>query len=125
MTMKHLTLLLLLFGLTISVYGQTPRTESEAIKLIDSLYLKLMNGADFATLATQYSEDHGTEGKSGVYSNMKIGTFVPEFESVVLKLKLNEISKPFKTQFGYHIAQILERNGDTFTVRHLIITFKE
>lgn len=102
---------------------QASRTEAEAQQMADSLYMKLMNGADFKTLADTYSEDPGTKGKGGVYQNFKEGTFTPEFESVVLNLKRDEISKPFKTPNGYHIAQLIGSQGGLYSVRHILIKF--
>src|SRR4051812_38275195 len=86
---------------------RTMRTEPQARQLIDSIYKKLTEGADFALMANTLSEDPGTNKKGGKYSKCKVGSFTPEFEEVVLGLKTNEISKPFKTPYGYHIAQML------------------
>lgn len=122
--MKYITTLLITFVITTNLIGQTQRTEADAIKRVDSLYADLINGADFALLAGLHSEDPGSKFFGGKYMDMKTGTFVPEFENAISVLKTNEISKPFKTQYGYHIAELLEKKGDTFTVRHILITFK-
>ncbi len=117
-----LLLILVLIGL--SSRAQTSgHTESEAKQLIDSLHTLLLNGADFKELANIYSEDPGTKGKGGIYSNVEMGTFVAEFEAVVQQVKLMEISSPFKTEYGYHILQVIERKEGKFSVRHILIKF--
>ncbi|OYW04786.1 MAG: hypothetical protein B7X11_02565, partial [Acidobacteria bacterium 37-65-4] len=66
-------------------------------------------GADFAKLATQYSEDEGSKGKGGEYDFFGKGTMVKEFEDAAWALQPNEISGLVKTQFGYHIIKMLEK----------------
>jgi peptidyl-prolyl cis-trans isomerase SurA len=119
-----LTLSYVLFSSFISIGQSSTRTEVQAIKLSDSLYSKLIEGADFKFIATKFSEDPGTKEKNGQYNNCKYGTFTPEFEEVVRKLKPFKISKPFKTPYGYHIAQVLKKSNTSFTVRHILITFQ-
>jgi parvulin-like peptidyl-prolyl isomerase len=123
--MKLLILACLLSILSFAQVKPPQRTKTEAKQRMDSLYTKLIHGADFAALADAYSEDPGTAGQGGKYDNCKLGTFVPQFEKVIIKLKVNEISKPFLTQYGYHIAQLLKKQNDSFTVRHILIMFKE
>ncbi len=66
-------------------------------------------GADFAKLATQYSEDEGSKDKGGEYDFFGKGTMVKEFEDAAWALQPNEISGLVKTQFGYHIIKMLEK----------------
>lgn len=115
-------LILVLIGL-FSGAQSSGHTESEAKQLIDSLHTLLVNGADFKELANTYSEDPGTKRKGGIYSNVEMGTFVAEFEAVVQQVKLMEISSPFKTEYGYHILQVIERKEGKFSVRHILIKF--
>ena len=71
----------------------------------DVLYAELtQTNADFATLAKRHSEDEGTAGQGGKYPAVK-GQSVPEFDKVAFALDKGEISKPVKTQFGWHIIQ--------------------
>jgi len=101
------------------------RTEAEAKILIDSLYKNLINGADFKTTAKTYSEDPGSNRYGGEYDSITKGLFVPEFEIVVFSLKVNEISKPFKTEYGYHIAMLIARRNDEVDVRHILIQYRK
>lgn len=63
--------------------------------------------ADFGELAKEYSEDPGSALKGGEYDWTDPTTYVPAFKDTLLSLKENEISEPFRTQFGWHIVQLL------------------
>jgi peptidyl-prolyl cis-trans isomerase SurA len=70
---------------------------------------RIEKGEDFAGLAQTNSEDPGSAAQGGDLGWTGPGTFVPEFEHVIEGLKVNEISEPFHTQYGWHIAQLLGR----------------
>lgn len=70
---------------------------------------KLDKGEDFAKLAKQYSKDTGSAQKGGDLGWFGAGKMVPEFENAAYKLKKNEISAPIKSQYGYHIIQLLDK----------------
>lgn len=70
----------------------------------DRIYGLLEDGGDFAALAKEYSDDTGTATIGGKYTAIK-GQSVPEFDKAAFALATNEISKPVKTQFGYHIIE--------------------
>jgi peptidyl-prolyl cis-trans isomerase SurA len=68
---------------------------------------------DFAVLAKTNSQDPGSAVNGGDLGWAEVGTYVPEFAQVVQNLKDGQISQPFKTQFGWHIVQLLgQRNFD-------------
>src|SRR5256884_6327506 len=67
----------------------------------------ILKGEDFAGLAQTTSEDPGSAAEGGDLGWAGPGTFAPEFEQAIAGLKDNEISEPFHTQFGWHIAQVL------------------
>jgi peptidyl-prolyl cis-trans isomerase SurA len=77
--------------------------------------------ADFGALAKQYSDDPGSGKQGGNLGFQKRGTFVPEFEAAAFSLKRNEISPIVRSQFGYHIIQLLERRGNNINTRHVLI----
>jgi foldase protein PrsA len=74
--------------------------------LADQLYQQLKSGGNFAALAKKYSEDPGTKSTGGKLTISK-GRQVPEFDKAAFALKVNELSKPIKTQYGWHIIQAL------------------
>ena len=79
-----------------------------AKKTIDEIYDKLQNGADFSELAKEYSKDPGSASKGGELGWFGLGAMVKEFQDTAFGLKeVGDISKPFKTQFGYHIVKLL------------------
>lgn len=79
-----------------------PKTKAKA----DQVYSELKGGADFVTLVKEYSTDTGTKVNGGKYTANR-GQSVPEFDTAAFKLKTDEISRPVKTQFGYHIIQAI------------------
>jgi len=78
-------------------------TEAEA----KTIYNFLQQGSDFATFAKANSKDTGSAVNGGDLGWFGKGAMVPEFEEAAFKLKVGEISEPVKSQFGYHIIQVL------------------
>ena len=68
---------------------------------------RILKGEDFAGIAQVSSEDPGSAAEGGDLGWSGPGTFAPEFETVINGLKDNEMSEPFHTQFGWHLAQVL------------------
>lgn len=68
---------------------------------------RILAGEDFAVLASVMSEDPGSAAEGGDLGWTNPGTFVPEFEAQLAALKDGEISQPFRTQFGWHLVQLL------------------
>jgi peptidyl-prolyl cis-trans isomerase SurA len=76
---------------------------------LNALRDRILKGEDFAGLAQTNSEDPGSAAQGGDLGWTGPGSFVPEFEQQIANLKDNEISEPFKTQYGWHIVQMLGR----------------
>ena len=70
---------------------------------------KLNAGEDFATLAKELSEDTGSAENGGDLDWFTVGKMVTEFNDAAYALEINEISKPVKSQFGYHIIQVTDK----------------
>jgi peptidyl-prolyl cis-trans isomerase SurA len=68
---------------------------------------RILNGEDFAGIASATSQDPGSAPDGGDLGWAGPGTFVPEFDKAIADLKPNEISEPFKTRYGWHIVQVL------------------
>jgi peptidyl-prolyl cis-trans isomerase SurA len=75
----------------------------------------------FDKLAKQVSEDPGSKDRGGQYQiNRNEKSWDPIFMSTAFRLKDGEISAPVKSKFGYHIIQMVQRNGDDANVRHIL-----
>jgi len=74
--------------------------------LADELYAKLKNGADFAQLAKKYTQDTGSKDDGGKFTAYK-GKTVKPFDDFVFSANVGELSHPIKTQFGWHVIEVL------------------
>ncbi|WP_228527772.1 peptidylprolyl isomerase [Pararhodonellum marinum] len=77
--------------------------------------------SDFATLARTYSEDPGSAVQGGDLGFFRRGELAPEYEATALAQQPGEISDPIETMFGFHMIQLLERRGNTFNTRHILL----
>ena len=78
-------------------------------RLAEFVLGRLRRGESFDSLALQYSKDPGSREKGGDLGFVSRGQLVPEFEQVAFALQPKEISTIVKTQFGYHLIQVIER----------------
>ena len=76
---------------------------------IDTIYEKLRQGEDFATLANTYSKDPGSASNGGDLGWVSEGDMVPSFEAMMKKTSVNDYSVPFQSQFGWHILKVDEK----------------
>ena len=76
---------------------------------LEQLRTRILKGEDFAGLAQISSQDPGSATEGGDLGWAAPNTYDPEFEKVLNSLQVNEISEPFKTQYGWHIVQLLGR----------------
>ncbi len=83
-------------------------TEKEGKLKMDSIKERLDNGEKFEVLARQFSEDT-TASNGGDLGWVNPGDTVPQFEKAMNELKYNEISAPVRSQFGWHVIQVIER----------------
>lgn len=79
--------------------------EKEALKLAKTLIAELKKGANFAELALKYSDDPSVKENKGQLGLFSKGKMLKAFEDSAYKLKLNEISAPVETQYGYHVLR--------------------
>ena len=85
-------------------------SEERARNTLNQFVSKLRAGeADFAELAKQHSEDPGSKMDGGDLGWSEPQVFVPAFRDTLLRLETNEISEPFRTEHGWHIAQVLDK----------------
>jgi len=81
----------------------------------------LENGASFATKAVLYSKDPGSRSNGGKYTIGRQDPFAKEFKNNAFSLQEGEVSKPFKTDFGYHILTVDKIRGQKVDVRHILL----
>jgi len=109
----------------IVVYPQASRDLEKYV--IDELnhYKQLIESktSTFEQMAKLHSEDPGSKDRGGEYQiNRKDKSWDPSFISAAFRLKDGEMSPVVKTKFGYHIIQMVQRNGDEAVIRHILRT---
>jgi peptidyl-prolyl cis-trans isomerase SurA len=85
------------------------RDEEQTRQLARSLSDRIKKGEDLGELARQLSDDTASKNAGGDLGFQPSGVFAPEFEKALDALKPGQVSPPFRTQFGWHVAQVLER----------------
>lgn len=79
------------------------------------------NGASFSTKAVLYSQDPGTRSSGGKITLGRKDPYVREFKEAAFSLQEGEVSRPFETQFGFHILQVEAIRGQQVDVRHILL----
>ncbi|MBP7189041.1 MAG: peptidylprolyl isomerase [Thiopseudomonas sp.] len=87
------------------------RSPEATQKLAQRLYERLRNGEDFAALAKQFSEDPGSALNGGDLNWIDPSSLVPVFREEMARTEIGQLSKPFESQFGWHVLQVLDRRS--------------
>jgi peptidyl-prolyl cis-trans isomerase SurA len=95
--------------------------EAKTRMIMQSILDSIRTGGDFAVFAKRYSTDPGSAASGGDLGWEKRGVFVREFEETVFGMKEGDISNLVKTQFGFHIIQLLGRRGESVHARHILM----
>ena len=82
---------------------------------------RILAGESFNELAKKYSEDPSAQYNSGEYGYVGRGAMVPTYEAMAFKVKIGEISQPFESPYGFHILQLLDRRGNEYNSRGILI----
>ncbi len=100
-----------------------PAEDAKAKAFLDSLHTEIKNGADFAELAKQYSQDRGTSQRGGDLGYMVAGRYPYSFEKVAFGMKPGEISDLTETRMGYHLIKVTGRRPAKGQVRvaHILL----
>jgi peptidyl-prolyl cis-trans isomerase SurA len=99
----------------------TKEDKDLAWQKLDDIRKEILKGKSFETQARIHSQDPGSAQAGGKLEATR-GMMVPQFEAAVFSAKEGEISPVFETDYGYHIVQLLERKGDDYVCRHILIT---
>ena len=108
----------------ITVEPKIPQEEIERVKKTLRDYTERVESGEisFSLLAKLYSEDPGSARRGGEYGFQSRSQLVPEFANVVFNMTdPKKISKVFETEYGYHIAQLIEKRGDRVSYRHILL----
>ena len=101
-----------------------PDRESAAVAVREkllSLRERIMNGEKFSTLARIYSEDPGSARRGGELGMASKSIFWPAFSDAAMALRPGMISPVVETPDGFHIIEVIEKKGDMFNARHILI----
>lgn len=82
---------------------------------------RVEQGEDFAIIAQIHSDDVLSAKAGGDLGFARRGDMVPEFEGAALALKLNEISEPVESKYGFHLIQLLQTRGAEYRARHILL----
>ncbi|PKV66670.1 peptidylprolyl isomerase [Pontibacter ramchanderi] len=103
-------------------YAQVSRQQKQAARQkLEALRERIVAGEDFATLAREFSEDPGSAADGGELGFMKKKELVPEYEAAALRLEPGQMSNVIESMFGFHLIQMIERKGQEFNTRHILI----
>lgn len=95
--------------------------ETTAKEKADSILILLNQGSNFENLAIEYSDDRASAPYGGDLGFISRGDFIKDFEEIAFSLEKGQISDVVKTEFGYHIIQLIDRKGENINVRHILI----
>lgn len=98
-----------------------PEEIADVRRRLDGFRERVIRGDNFATLAILYSEDPGSARRGGELGFVGRGELYLEFETVAFTLRPGEVSEIVETQAGLHIIQMIERRGEQFNVRHILL----
>ena len=99
----------------------TLKQKMEAQAKAEKIREEIINGSNFSFQALLYSDDPGSSDNGGDLGWVKRGSFVPDFEAVAFRLKPGEISEVVETEFGYHIIQLVKKEGNRINAKHVLI----
>ncbi len=91
------------------------RSEAATQQLAERLYERIKNGEDFAELAKSFSEDPGSALNGGDLNWVDPNSLVPEFREQMANAPQGEVTRPFRTQYGWHVLEVLGRRATDST----------
>ena len=93
------------------------RSEAQTKELAEKIHDRIESGEDFATLAKTFSEDPGSALNGGDLNWIDPNSLVPEFREVMAETPQGKLSKPFRTQYGWHVLEVLGRRATDSTTQ--------
>lgn len=105
----------------ICIYPDRETAALEVKERLLSIRERIMNGERFATLARIYSEDPGSARNGGELGMTAKSSFWPAFSDAAMSLKPGTVSQIVETPDGFHLIEVLEKDGDMFNARHILL----
>ena len=94
----------------------------EAYELISLVYQRLLSGDSFSDLAREYSNDPSSKDLGGDLGFVRRGELVRPYEEIAFNMTEGQVSEIVESIFGYHIIQLLEKQGERVHTRHILVT---
>jgi peptidyl-prolyl cis-trans isomerase SurA len=101
----------------------TPESKAQSLSMIQQVKGELQGGADFAEMARKYSQDPGSARAGGDLGYVQKGELIKSFEDAANALKEGQVSDVVETRYGFHLIQMLNKDGNSIHVRHILIGF--
>ena len=98
----------------------TNEDKANTYQKLNEIRESILKGKSFESQARLHSQDPGSASQGGTITASR-GMMVPQFEATVFNLKVGEISKILETDYGYLIIQLVERKGDDYTCKHILL----
>tara|TARA_B100000945_G_scaffold300581_1_gene282559 strand:- start:90 stop:1355 length:1266 start_codon:yes stop_codon:yes gene_type:complete len=106
-------------------YEEGYKSKQNTLNFLNDIKYKIESGeVTFDNMAIKHSEDPGTSKTGGYIGFTSRGVLVKEYEKIAYSLKINEISSPTKTPFGYHIIKLIDKKGEKISTQHILIKVK-
>ena len=105
----------------ISIYPDRDAANMAVKERLLAIRERIINGEKFSTLARLYSQDPGSARKGGELGMASKSIFWPAFSDAAMALKAGVVSQIVETPDGFHIIEVLEKKGDMFNARHILI----
>ena len=99
----------------------SPEEIERILNKLKQLKKEIEEGSSIKMKAIINSNDPGVTDNGGRYTIDKNSTFIKEFKEVAFSLDVNQVSEPFKSQFGYHIIQLHQIRGETRVASHILL----
>jgi peptidyl-prolyl cis-trans isomerase SurA len=99
----------------------TPEETERVINKLNEIKKQIEDGSNFKMKAIINSDDPGVTSNGGEYSVTKESSFIKEFKEMAFTLDVGQVSKPFKSEFGYHIMQLNAIKGNTRVASHILM----
>ena len=97
------------------------KAKQATIAKLNDIRGRILAGEKFEDLAKKYSEDPGSGKEGGYLGFFKRRELVPEYEAAAMRLEPGQMSPIVESQFGFHLIQFIERKGDSYSTRHILL----